>query len=63
MLGAQGYGRFESETGHLAAQVRQLSEQLQASQAAAAAAQQDAHQLQCKQQVSPRLQLSAGLGA
>lgn len=63
MLGLQGYKGFESETGHLAAQVNQLSDQLHAAQAAAAAAQQEVHQLQCKQQVTPLLQMSAGLDA
>ncbi|KAL3133549.1 hypothetical protein ABBQ38_007399 [Trebouxia sp. C0009 RCD-2024] len=49
-LASKGYKGFESETGHLAAQVNQLSDQLHAAQAAAAAAQQEVHQLQCKQQ-------------
>ncbi|KAL3148840.1 hypothetical protein ABBQ32_001716 [Trebouxia sp. C0010 RCD-2024] len=49
-LASKGYGGFESETGHLAAQVSRLSDQLHTAQAAAAAAQQEMLQLQCKQQ-------------
>lgn len=42
-----------SEASHLAAQVSQLSNQLHAAQAAAAAAQQEVHHLQSKHQVHP----------
>ena len=42
-----------SEASHLAAQVSQLSNQLHAAQAAAAAAQQEVHHLQSKHQVCP----------
>ena len=47
----QAYAGPHSEASHLAAQVSQLSNELHAAQAAAAASQQEVHHLQSKQQV------------
>ena len=53
MYGVQGHASPpETDNGRLVNQVSSLSEQLHAAQAATAAAQQEAHHLKHKQQVS-----------